>query len=59
MKAVRRPTRTKSSSCGMEIAIISLDIPVSLQVVKQGKQASCFGSSKGDDTSLPYPVRPS
>ena len=57
MKAVRRPTRTKSSSCGMEIAIISLDIPVSLQVVKQGKQAS--GSSKGDDTSLPYPVRPS
>ena len=34
-----------------------LDIPVSLQVLKQGKQAS--GSSEGECTPLPHPVRSS
>ena len=34
-----------------------LDIPVSLQVLKQGKQAS--GSSEGECTPLPPPVRSS
>lgn len=34
-----------------------LDIPVSLQVIKQGKQAS--GPSEGECTTLPHPVSPS